>query len=143
MNMNIRLARPEDAEAFAQWAIENPDIPRADIEAAMSENNPTTMVFVAEHEGKVIHYLPFYCLINVAYFGFNPQATEREKIAAMNLMLKAVESFAMAFGIREIQGFSKEGYAMAKWAEHKGFHKEARQAFVRRLKARDGEGTVM
>jgi hypothetical protein len=142
--MNIRLARNEDAETFAQWAVGNPDIPREDIEAAMRENNPTTMVFVVEQEGNPVLYLPFYCLINVAYFGFNPQATEREKIAAMNLMLSAVESFAMAFGIREIQGFSKEGYAMAKWAEHKGFKKEARQAFVRRLKAKDdGEGTVM
>lgn len=137
--MNIRLATPDDAEAFAQWAVGNPDIPYQDIEAGMRENNPTTIVFVVENDGQALLFLPFYCLINVAYFGFNPAASEREKVAAMNLMLKAVESFAVAFGIREIQGFSKEGYGMAKWAERKGFHKELRQAFVRRLAPQPGK----
>ena len=140
--MNVRLAQVEDAEDFAQWAIENPDIPHEDILAGMTENNPTSVVFVVEDAGKAILYLPFYCLINVAYFGFNPEASEREKLAAMNLMLKAVENFAEAFGIREIQGFSKEGYGMAKWAMKRGFIKESRQAFVRKLRAPE-PGKVM
>jgi hypothetical protein len=137
--MNVRLAVPDDAQAFAEWATNNPDIPMADLQAGMKENNPTATVFVVEQEGRAILFLPFYCLINVAYFGFNPEASEREKLAAMNLMLKAVENFAVAFGIREIQGFSKDGYLMAKWAEKKGFIKEAREAFIRKLRAPDTE----
>lgn len=131
--ITIRPAEPKDTVLFANWVAYNPDIPRKDVLSGLKQNNPTSCVEVVEIDGKPILFLPFYAVLNVAYFGFNPEATDLEKGKAMSAMLNAVKAFAAEYNIREIQGFSKREYLMAKWAVKKGFTEEPRQAFVLRL----------
>lgn len=130
--MNVRFATPGDAQAFAEWAVNNPDIPDKDIRAAMSENNPTVRYLVIEEDGFPLLYVPVYCAIRIAYLGFNPEADDREKIEAMNAMLKAIQAFAGNFGVKEIGTLTKEGYSVAKWAKKHGFEPDDRQLFTAR-----------
>jgi hypothetical protein len=129
--MNIRFATPEDFPAFAKWASENPDIPAKDIESAI--RNKTTVVLVAEEDGKPILFLPFHCNITVDFFGFNPEAGAKDRYKAMQAMLPKVKKFAELHGINDIQGFSKEEYLMAKFWEKQGFEVEDRTAFVLKM----------
>lgn len=127
--MTFRFANPEDAEPFAAWATDHPDIPARDIKAAMKENNPTATILVIEDEGTPILYVPLYCSVRIAYLGFNPIADQRLRIAAMNTMRTAIMAFAANFGINQVDTLTKSGYAVAQWAEKHGFKAEDRQLF--------------
>src|SRR5580765_945291 len=132
--MKFRFANPEDAESFSKWACDNADIPARDIESAKKENNPTSTVLVIEtDDGEPILYVPAYCAIKLAYLGFNPEANERQRIEAMNLMLTALKGFAANFGIKEIETLSRREYIVAKWAEKHGFKAEDRQLFTAKV----------
>jgi hypothetical protein len=126
--ITFRSATPEDVPAFVEWVANNPDIPRED--ALLIGKNPTSTIIVIEKEGKPLLFLPFFALINVAFFGFNPEANARERIAAMEKALEALTAFAKHFNIAAIQGFSKKEYLMAQWALKKGFKEEPRTAFI-------------
>lgn len=127
--MTFRFANQSDAPAFAEWATMNPDIPQADIEAAMKENNPTAVFLIIEEDGEVILSVPAYAVLRIACLLFNPQATERQKIAAMGKMREAIMAFAANFGINQVDTVTKKGYAVATWAEKHGFTPEDRQLF--------------
>jgi len=127
--MTFRFANPEDAAPFARWAAENPDIPQRDIEASMKENNPTATFLVIEDEGKVILAVPLFAVVRIACLLFNPEADERQKIAAMGKMREAIMAFAASFGINSVDTLSKSGYAVARWAVKHGFEQENRELF--------------
>ena len=129
--MTIRFIEPRDFEDFAKWATENRFIDPKDIQSAL--RNKTTVVLVAEENGKVIQYLPFYCNITVPFFNFNPEATAEERKAAMEALLPKVKTFAGLHGINDIQGFSKPEYKMAQFWEEKGFEPEDRTAYVLKM----------
>jgi hypothetical protein len=126
--MRWRFAGPEDAPALAKWAAENPDIPLQD--ARSLKNHPTTEAIVIEEDGKIVLILPFYAILNVAFFGFSPEASAKQKYKAMNFALEIMKDFATKHHIHGIQGFSKSEYLMAQWAKRHRFVEEERQAFV-------------
>lgn len=133
--MKFRFANQSDAGPFTKWACENRDIPLKDIDSARKENNPTAMVLVIEtDEGVPILYVPGYCALMVSYLGFNPEATNREKIQALNMMMEALKGFAANFGINEIEVLTKSEYDIAKWAVKHGFEADSRQLFTAKVK---------
>lgn len=132
--LTVRLAEPKDAEPFARWAAENKDIPQQDVIAGMAQTNPTSVVLVIEEDGVPILYCPIYCALTIAYLGFNPDADHKQRLKAMEAMQKAISGFAWMHGVREIITYSKEEYAVAKWATKHGFTLEPRQAFKLQLK---------
>ena len=130
----FRLAVPTDAPAFAQWATENPLIDREDVQAGLSQNNPTAVVFVAELDGVPMAFAPFYCQMALAHLGFNPESRGTEKLKALQVMLDGVAMFSYQMGIRELVTLSKKDYPVAKWAESKGFEPDSREQFKLNLK---------
>lgn len=141
--MKFRFANEEDAAPFAQWAIDNLDIPREDIEAAKKENNPTsTVLIITDDAGIPVLYVPAYCALRIAYLGFNPEATDRDRIEAMNLMLVALKGFAATFGINEIGTLSRKGYSVARWAEKHDFQADERQLFTAKVKEVEVKGVL-
>jgi hypothetical protein len=132
--MKFRFANHDDAGPFTKWACENKDIPLRDIDSARKENNPTATVLVIEtDEGVPILYAPGYCALMIAYLGFNPEATERQKIEAMSKMLEALKAFSANFGINEIEVLSRPEYSVAKWAIKHGFKQDERQLFTAKV----------
>ena len=126
----FRLAEPTDAEAFAEWTLSNPQIDPKDIEAAKRKNNPTVLYFVAEDsEGRVIAFAPLYWQMVLAHLVFNPEAEGKDRLHAMQVLLKGAIVQAAQIGIREIVTLSKENYPVAKWAVKHGFDLEPRQIF--------------
>jgi hypothetical protein len=126
----FRFATAEDAQPLAEWAANNPDIPISDIEAGTREKNPTVAYFIVEHDGKIVLCVPAFCVLRIAYLNFNPEASERERIQAMEKMRLALIGFAASFGINSVETLSKEGYTVAKWAAKHGFSVEDRQLFA-------------
>ena len=126
----FRLAGPDDAEAFTQWTLANPQIDPKDIEAAKKKNNPTTVYFVAENaEGQVVAFAPVYLQRILAHLVFNPDADGKDKLRAMDFLLKGTVLFAIQEGVREVVTLSKEDYPVAKWAVKHGFDLDPRQLF--------------
>lgn len=123
-NINLRFANSEDAVPFAEWAANNEDIPRKDIESAMAA--PGLATLVVEIDGTPILYVPLYAVLNIAYLGFNPAARRTQRLVAMDAMLKALEEFARQNKISEVQTLSKEEYPIAKWAIKHGFKVDSR-----------------
>lgn len=131
---NFRLAKPEDAESFAKWVTENPLIDRGDIQAGLSQNNPTALVFVAEKDGQAVAFVPVYAQLAIAHLGFQPEARAAEKLKALAVLLDGIAAFAYQMGIRELVTLSKKDYSVAKWAESKGFEPDSREQFKLNLK---------
>jgi hypothetical protein len=126
----FRLAVLEDAEAFTQWTLANPQIDPKDIEAAKKENNPTVLFFAVENaDGKVIAFAPVYTQAIVAHLVFNPEADGKECLSAMQMLLNGTVAFEVGMGVREIVTLSKPEYGVAKWAMKHGFDLEPRQVF--------------
>jgi hypothetical protein len=126
---SFRFAEKHDAQPFADWALNNHDIPHKDIQAGTREQNPTVQYFVIENDGKVVLCVPAFCVLRIAYLLFNPDTSERERIKAMGMMREALKAFAENFGINSIETLSKEGYAVAQWAKKHEFKVEDRQLF--------------
>jgi hypothetical protein len=129
--MRYRFLTAEDAPILAKWVAENPDIPLQDKRSL--KNHQTTEAIAIEEDGEILLILPFYALLNIAFFGFNPEADGRKRIKAMNYALEVMEDFAKKFHINAIQGFSNPNYKIAQWSEKHGFELEERQAFVKTL----------
>lgn len=127
-----RFATAEDSTAFSEWAVYNEDIPRKDIESAM--NAPGLIAPVVEIEGKPVLYVPTYPVLNVAYLGFNPEASRSNRLLAMEAMLKSLEELARKFHISEVQTLSKEEYMVAKWAIKHGFKLDNRNPLIFEVK---------
>lgn len=125
----FRGAEPADAEAFAQYVIDNPQIELQDIVGANKKNNPTVMYVVAEKDGVPVAFAPIYLQAALAHLAFNPDATGKDKLAAMQVLLNGTVSYALGLGVREITTLSKEAYPVAKWAMKHGFDLESRQVF--------------
>ena len=130
--MKYRFATPEDAALLAEWAVNNPDIPMEDIRAVAASPSSVALI-VADDDGKILLFLPWYVSLTIGYCGFNPEATPKERIKAINEALPIVEAAAKKFGIAHIEAFSKAEYLMAQWTVKHGFVEEDRQAFVKTL----------
>jgi hypothetical protein len=126
---NYRLAQPEDAEAFAQWAATNPQIDPKDLEAGMRKNNPTVLTVVAELDGVAVAFAPVYLSAVLAHLGFNPDADPKDKLKALDVLRDGTAALMVQFGIREITTLSKPEYGVAKWAVKHNFEQEPRQLF--------------
>jgi hypothetical protein len=131
--LTFRFAQPSDAESFTRWAVENPKIPHKDILASMKANNPTSTVLVIEENGVPILFAPFYCQMNLAYLGFNPEYEGKIRLKALNALQWAIASFAYEFGVREVTVQTSKDYPVGKWALKHGFKEENRQTFTMRV----------
>jgi hypothetical protein len=129
--LKFRFATPEDAPLLAKWGVENPDIPVKDLKAVAA--SPSSVALIVSDDDKILLILPWYVSLTVGYFGFNPDATPKERLTALNAALPIVEAAAKQFFIAHIEGWSNEHYNIAKWAEHNGFIQETRQAFIKTL----------
>lgn len=126
----FRLAVPEDANAFTQWTLSNPQIDSKDIDAAKKKNNPTVVTFAAENgDGQVVAFAPVYFQMILAHLTFNPDSTADDRRQAMRGMLTKGAEFALGMGVRELITLSKEEYGVAKWAVQQGFELDPRQVF--------------
>lgn len=126
---NFRLAEPKDAEAFAKWVLENPQISAEEMESARKQNNPTVLTFVAEHDGILVSFVPLYLVARVAHMAFSPDARVTEKVQALNVLKDGLSAFMVQFGIREIEALSLPEFGVAQWAVANGFKVEARAAY--------------
>lgn len=125
-----RLAVPEDAEAFANWAAHNPQIDSKDLEAGTTKNNPTVITVVAEKDGKAVAFAPIYLSAILAHLGFDPSAEGRDKLRALEMLVDGTMALLVQFGLREICTKSKPGYPVAQWAVKHGFKFDDRQLLV-------------
>jgi len=82
----FRLAEPADAEAFAHWTTENPQIDPKDAWSGLNRTNPTVLTFVAEHDGKAVAFAPIYLSAVLAHLAFNPEARASEKMQALDVL---------------------------------------------------------
>jgi hypothetical protein len=123
----FRAAGPEDADAFAEWVTNNPQVEPKDLLATTQAANPTTVFFVIENDlGEVVMFAPVYCAAMLGYLGFNPESNAKERLKAMNMMKDGLMAFLVQFGIRELQTLTKPDYGVAKWALRHGFEAESR-----------------
>jgi hypothetical protein len=132
MPMTFRFAEKKDAELFARWASENPQIDRKDIAAATKEKNPTTTYLVIERDGEPVMFMPVYLVMRIGYLGFNPAADRETREEAMETMLKAVKRFAGVYQIGQIETLTKSGIPVAEWAKAHGFDSDPRELFTLR-----------
>lgn len=128
--LNFRWATAEDSADFARWAVQNKDIPIKDIKACKKEKNPTATVLVITLHEKPILFVPLYLVARIAFLGFNPESSAKERLAAMEMMLVAIKAFAANWGITEINTLTKSTYDVAKWASRHGFKPEDRELFA-------------
>lgn len=125
----VRPAEPADAEAFARWVTENPQIEATDVESTFKKNNPTTVVFVVEEDGKPVAFAPMYAQMVLAHLGFNPESSGKDRLRALEMLFDTAIAFAVQFGIREISTLTKEEYPLGQVAKHFGFVPDPRQLF--------------
>jgi len=124
----FRLAEAKDAESFAKWVTENPQISPEDLEAGKKKNNPTVVFFAVEDEtGKVVCFAPFYAQMTLAYLGFNPDSDAAERKEALTWMLNGAMAWAVQYNVHEITTVSQEHYPVARWALNNGLELEPRQ----------------
>lgn len=129
----FRLAVPSDAESFAKWASENPQVDAEDLLAGTKTKNPTALMFAAEKDGVVVAFGPVYMMAMLSHLGFNPDAEDKDKLRALQIMIDGVSAFAVQYGIREIGTLSKKQYPIARWAVKHGFEEDERQVFRLKL----------
>jgi hypothetical protein len=129
MGWKFRLAHPDDAEEFARWTTENPQIDPKDAWSGLKRNNPTVLTFVAEKDGKAIAFAPIYLSAVLAHLAFNTDARASEKLQALDVLKDGTMAFLVQYGIREIQTMSEPEYGVAKWALAHGFEQDPRSLF--------------
>ncbi len=135
--MNVRLAKPEEAEEAVKWMSEtphngfDPDVLGYD----------STVTFCAEAD-KPIMYLPVQVTLTIEALGRNLGARKRETVIALNEMLETIKKFAIGAGIREIYFLSEEKGTMAQ-AKHFGFdlilHDKRKGMSLFRMKVANGQ----
>lgn len=124
---DFRAAGPEDAESFAKWIAENPQIDEADKLSVLKANNPTVVWFCATKNGIVQSFAPVYLQAIVGHLGFNPDADGKDKLRSLQMLIDGVSGFMVQYGVREIVTMSKEEYPIAQWAMKHDFSLEPRQ----------------
>lgn len=127
--MTVRFAQPEDAAVFAEWIAHNDQIPRSDVELALSENNPTTQILVIERDGRPIFFVPLLQVLRIAYLGFDPELSTKDKTDAMAKMLDAIKILAMSMNIRQVDTLTVSSLPVARWARHNGFVPDKREIY--------------
>ena len=128
MNVTVRPAQPGDAESFAAWAANNPDIPQQDINAVRKSEIP--FVLVVEIDGEAAMYMPLIPAVTIGYLGFRPDLAPRPKAKAMRAMLAALKEFMGALKISDTYVFTKAEYPMGKWALRNGFKPKEKDGFT-------------
>lgn len=131
--VSFRFAEARDSAEFSKWALENDKIPRKDILATLKDNNPTTVTFVIENEGVPVLFAPVYCLMNLAYLGFNPEAAAKDRLQALEALQAVLSSFAIKHGVHEITVQTSKDYPVAQWALKHEFNEEPRTTFKYRV----------
>ena len=126
-NITVRPASPEDAELFATWAVQNNDIPDADIEA-VAKSTPLTLV--VEVDGKPEMYLPLIPAMTIGYLGFNPDQDVRTRAVVLREMRAALERLQDEWQIKYAYVHTKAEYPMGRWALKNGFKQTEKDAFV-------------
>jgi hypothetical protein len=122
-----RLATAEDAPAFVEWAVNNPDIPEADIDAVA---NSIPLTLVVEVDGQAEVYLPLIPAMTLGYLGFRPGQDVRTKAVALNAMAEALQNLQRELKISDAYVFTKAEYPMGKWALKHGFKTKDKTAFT-------------
>lgn len=125
----FRGALPEDANLFADWVRNNPQIDPGDVQRTIQGNNPTCVTFVACLDGKPVAFVPVYAVAMIAHLGFDLDARASAKMQAMPVLLDGITSFFIQYGIRELAVLTREDYGIAKWAAAHGFEKDGRELF--------------
>lgn len=127
--MNIRTAKPEDAENILRWGEEQKDINLFDPDVLLY---PTTDVGCAEN-GKPIVYLPVQLAAVLESIVFNPAASERERSIALYKLVGAVLENAARSGVREAY-FACKSEPMVKFAERLGFEALPKEWTIMRVR---------
>jgi len=125
----VRAMRPEDEESFAKWAVENTAIPTEDLQEF--GKHATAVTFVVEVDDKPVFYFPVWAICKLGFLGFNPEARASERLVALDAGMEALQNFARAFGISEVQFTSTadESYPMLRWCSKHGFRPVDKQHF--------------
>lgn len=131
--MNIRFAKPEDAQAFSNWAARNPQISRDDILAASKAENPTTTFLVVEEDGEPVFFVPVFLTMRIGYLGFKPGSSKDTREAAMEKMLEFIRALAGLYSINTVDTLTRSGIPVAEWARAHGFHADPRELFQLRV----------
>lgn len=131
----VRIATEADSEAFAKWIGESKDIPFEDVRASLKDANPTSVTLVIELDGKVLLFFPTWAVALLGFIGFNPEATPRERVMALDACKRSAQAFWGMHGVTSIATLTNEDYPVAKWALNHGFVKEERQVLVLSSKA--------
>lgn len=126
-NITVRLATPEDAETFAAWAYNNPDIPNSDLKAVAKA---TVLTLVVEVDGKPEMYLPLIPAMTIGYLGFNPDQDLRTRAVALKEMREGLARLQNELSIDYAYVHTKAEYPMGRWALKNGFTKTPKDAFV-------------
>lgn len=118
-NVSVRLAKPEEAEMFAEWAIQNRDIPHADKYAVQRAKCPMTLV--VEIGGKPELFMPLLPAVTIGFLGFRPDQHPETKVNALKAMKGALRELQVNLGIEDAYVFTRPEYSMGKWALKNGF----------------------
>jgi len=113
---------------LADWAINNPDIPQSDTDALSKSKIP--MILVVEVDGQPELFLPLLPAVSIAFLGFRPGATPKEKAVALKRMKRALLDFMGALSIDDAYVFTKAEYPMGKWALKNGFRQKDKDGFT-------------
>jgi hypothetical protein len=125
--VTVRLATPDDAPRFSEWATHNMDIPDEDIKAV---ERSTPLTLVVEVNGKPEMYLPLIPAMTIGYLGFNPDQDIRTRAVVLKEMRAALGRLQDELGINYAYVHTKAEYPMGKWAVKNGFKKTPKDAFV-------------
>lgn len=138
----FRFAEPKDADSFALWVAENPQIDRSDVVTASVKENPSTTYLVIARDGEPVMFLPAFLVMRIGYLGFNPAADAETRKAAMELMLHKLQGLGALFSISTIDVLTKSGYPVAEWARAHGFDPDSRELFKLNLSPRKESGSA-
>lgn len=127
-NTTVRFATPEELPTFIDWAVNNPDIPQADIDLLTRSKIP--MILVIEVDGTVEMFLPLLPAVTIAFLGFRPDGNVRGKATALRSMWKALRGFLDVLSIEDAYVFTKAEYPMGKWALKNGFKQKEKDGFT-------------
>lgn len=100
MNINVRLAGPEDKDNFSKWVYSTKD----NLFDPEILKYPNLRILAVEREDnhKVLAYFPFQVVLQGESLALNPEADKKELAYAFRKLDGACRDLSKAYGIREM-----------------------------------------
>jgi len=132
MSLTNRMITPEDFELFSKWSLQS-GVDIEDVQATL--RNRTTFVIVtceSDTDGaeKVICFTPVYAVARIGFVAFNPEATIRERVAALPSQVESIKKIVSHFGLDDIYALGAPFCPIARWCSANGFEPERRTFLV-------------